>query len=134
MAPEKAAQRSDIGGRLRQRGHTPQVKEGYVSKTDSRKEHGMGGPGRGGQRQAALNLWLRAYSGNGGGDGRAGRARGNRVRLWRVWSTEHRGVNHRLQATELFLEGKVGHVVWEEWKEAEGRTETWLEMTSLAQV
>lgn len=29
--------------------------------------------------------------------------------------------------TGLFLEGKVSYVVWEEWKEIEGKIENWLE-------
>lgn len=37
------------------------------------------------------------------------------------------GVNHMLMGTGLFLEGKVGHIVWEEVKEVERRAEHWLE-------
>lgn len=53
-------------------------------------------------------------------------SRGNRVRLWRAWKTGYRSVNHRPLAAGLFLEGKVGHIMWEELREVEGRAENWL--------
>lgn len=37
------------------------------------------------------------------------------------------GVNHMLMGTGLFLEGKVGHIVWEEVTKVERRAEHWLE-------
>ena len=53
--------------------------------------------------------------------------RGSTGRLCRAWRTRHRGVYHGPLAAGLLLGGKVGYIMWEELKEAEGRAENWLE-------